>query len=177
MDFRLSEEQEMLRQTVRDFANDVLKPRAAQIDESGEFPFDTVKKAAELGLMGVAIPEEWGGAGMDYLSYAIAIEEVSKVCATTGVILSVNNSLVCDPLKKFANDEQKDVSKLPLLGHIPIIGELFKSRSFQERKTELAVFVTPRLVDPLSSRVKELSSHMRKRYEEAGDDVGFSLFD
>ena len=177
MDFRLSEEQEMLRQTVRDFANDVLKPRAAQIDESGEFPFDTVKKAAELGLMGVAIPEEWGGAGMDYLSYAIAIEEVSKVCATTGVILSVNNSLVCDPLKKFANDEQKDVSKLPLLGHIPIIGELFKSRSFQERKTELAVFVTPKVVSPNTPRIRQLIDDIKARYRKAKGEVGFGIFD
>ena len=73
--------------------------------------------------------------------------------------------------------EGKDITKVPILGHIPIIGELFKSRQFQERQTELAVFVTPRLVDPLSARVKELSTHMRKRYEEAASDVGFSLFD
>ncbi|MHC4778387.1 MAG: acyl-CoA dehydrogenase [Planctomycetota bacterium] len=114
MDFTLSEEQEMLRQTVREFALEVVKPKAAEIDETGKFPLDTIAKAAELGLMGVAIPDEWGGAGMDYLSYAIAIEEVSRVCATTGVILSVNNSLVCDPLAKFANDEQKKRILTPL---------------------------------------------------------------
>jgi len=114
MDFSLTEEQEMLRQTVRDFAADVVKPRAAEMDETGEFPFDVIKQAAELGLMGVAIPEEYGGAGMDYLCYAIAIEEISRVCATTGVILSVNNSLVCDPLAKFANEEQKKRILTPL---------------------------------------------------------------
>lgn len=73
--------------------------------------------------------------------------------------------------------EGKDVVKIPVLGHIPIIGELFKSRQFQENKTELAVFVTPRLIDPLSERVSELSRHMRKRFDEAEDEVGFSLFD
>lgn len=73
--------------------------------------------------------------------------------------------------------ESKSITKVPILGHIPIIGELFKSRQFQDNQTELAVFVTPRLVDPLSSRVKELSTHMRRRYEEAREDVGFGLFD
>jgi butyryl-CoA dehydrogenase len=114
MDFSLSEEQEMLRQTVRDFAREVVKPKAAEIDETGVFPLDTIQKAAELGLMGVAVPDEYGGAGMDYVSYAIAIEEISRVCATTGVILSVNNSLVCDPLAKFANEEQKKRILTPL---------------------------------------------------------------
>ncbi|MHC4598790.1 MAG: acyl-CoA dehydrogenase [Planctomycetota bacterium] len=114
MDFALSEDQEMLRQTVRDFAQEVVKPKAAEIDETGVFPLDTIQKAAELGLMGVAVPDEYGGAGMDYLCYAIAIEEISRVCATTGVILSVNNSLVCDPLAKFANEEQKKRILTPL---------------------------------------------------------------
>ncbi len=73
--------------------------------------------------------------------------------------------------------EGKDITKVPILGHIPIIGELFKSRQFQQRKTELAVFVTPRLIDPVSKRVKELSEHMRRRYDEAEEEVSFSLFD
>jgi butyryl-CoA dehydrogenase len=114
MDFTLTEDQQMLRETVRSFAQEVVKPRAAKIDETGEFPYDIVKKAAELGLMGVAVPPELGGAGMDYLCYAMVIEEVSRVCATTGVILSVNNSLVCDPLKAFANEEQKKRILAPL---------------------------------------------------------------
>jgi butyryl-CoA dehydrogenase len=114
MDFTFTEDQQMLRETVRTFAQDVLKPRAAKLDETGEFPHDIVKKAAELGLMGVTVPSEYGGAGMDYLCYAIAIEEVSRVCATTGVILSVNNSLVCDPLKAFCNEEQKKRILAPL---------------------------------------------------------------
>lgn len=73
--------------------------------------------------------------------------------------------------------EGKDITKIPILGHIPIIGELFKSRQFQERKTELAIFVTPRVVDPVSERIEELSRHFRERYKEAEDEVGFSLFD
>jgi len=107
MEIELSEEQELLRETVRRFAREVVAPRAKQIDASGEFPLATFRQAAELGLAGVCVPEELGGAGMEMIAYCVAIEEISKVCASTGVILSVNNSLVCDPLLRFANDEQK----------------------------------------------------------------------
>src|SRR5262245_56097274 len=94
MHIELSEEQVLLRDTVRRFAAEVVKPRAKEIDESGEFPRDYFDKAAELGLGGVAIPEQYGGSGMDTISYCLVIEEISRVCATSGVILSVNNSLV-----------------------------------------------------------------------------------
>jgi butyryl-CoA dehydrogenase len=114
MDFKLSEEQEVLQKMVRDFAEKEVKPRAAEVDRTHAFPHDTVAKAAELGLMGVAVPDQWGGAGMDYISYAIAIEEVSRACATTGVVLSVNNSLVCDPLKRFGTDAQRERFLTPL---------------------------------------------------------------
>jgi len=114
MDFKLTEEQEMLQKMVRDFAEKEVKPLAAEIDNSHEFPMETVRKAAELGLMGVAVPEEWGGAGMDYVSYVLAIQEVSRACGTTGVILSVNNSLVCDPLERYAGDELKKRILTPL---------------------------------------------------------------
>ena len=107
MKIELLEEQRLLRDTVRRFAEEVVAPRAREIDESGEFPRDTFARAAELGLAGVAVPEEYGGAGMDNLAYCLAIEEVSRACASTGVILSVNNSLVCDPLLKFGTEEQK----------------------------------------------------------------------
>ena len=103
MKIELLEEQRMLRDTVRRFADEVVAPRAREIDESGEFPMGFFKQAAELGLGGVAVPEEYGGAGMDNLAYCLVIEEVSRACASSGVILSVNNSLVCDPLLKFGN--------------------------------------------------------------------------
>jgi butyryl-CoA dehydrogenase len=114
MEIELNPEQKLLRDTVRQFAEEVVKPRAKEIDESGEFPRGFYDQAGELGLAGVAVPEEHGGAGMDPLSYTLVIEEVSRVCATSGVILSVNNSLVCDPILKFGNDEQKKEFLTPL---------------------------------------------------------------
>ncbi len=114
MQIRLNEEQQLLRETVRRFADEVVAPRAREIDESGEFPRDYFDQAAELGLGGVAVPEEYGGAGMDTLSYCLVIEEISRVCATSGVILSVNNSLVCDPILQFGNEEQKKTFLAPL---------------------------------------------------------------
>jgi len=103
----LTDEQRMLEQTVREFAQAEVKPLARHLDETGEFPRETFRKAAELGLTGVALPEEYGGAGFDQVSYAIVIEEISRVCASTGVILSVQNSLYCDPLFRYGTDEQK----------------------------------------------------------------------
>ena len=108
MNFELSDEQEILRKMVCDFAEAEVKPRARELDESGHFPRDIFQKAAELGLTGVAIPESAGGAGFDHVAYAIVIEEVSRCCASTGVILSVQNSLYCDPLHRFGTPEQKD---------------------------------------------------------------------
>jgi butyryl-CoA dehydrogenase len=114
MKIELLEEQKLLRDTVRRFAAEVVAPRAREIDESGEFPRDFFRQAAELGLAGVAVPEQYGGAGMDNLAYCLVIEEISRACATSGVILSVNNSLVCDPLLKFGNEEQKKRWLTPL---------------------------------------------------------------
>lgn len=96
------------------FADNRVKPGAAERDRTHEFPVNILKECAELGFMGVTVPEEWGGAGMDYLSYAIMMEEISRACASTGVILSVNNSLVCDPLMKFGTDAQKEKYVKPL---------------------------------------------------------------
>jgi butyryl-CoA dehydrogenase len=114
MEIELNDEQNLLRDTVRRFAEEVVKPRAKEIDETGEFPRGFFDQAGELGLAGVAVPEEHGGAGMDALAYALVIEEVSRVCATSGVILSVNNSLVCDPILKWGNAEQKKEFLTPL---------------------------------------------------------------
>ena len=114
MKIQLLEEQNLLRDTVRRFADEVVAPRAREIDESGEFPRDFFDRAAELGLAGVAVPEEYGGAGMDTISYCLAIEEISRACASSGVILSVNNSLVCDPLLKYGSEAQKREWLTPL---------------------------------------------------------------
>src|SRR6266511_5991544 len=107
MNFDLTEDQALLQSTVRQFAQEIVRPGAARIDQSGEFPRDTFREAGKLGLAGVSVPVEHGGSGMDTISYSIVIEEISRVCANTGVILSVNNSLVCDPIKKYGNEDQK----------------------------------------------------------------------
>jgi butyryl-CoA dehydrogenase len=112
--FDLPEDAQSVREMVRDFAESEIRPIAAQLDETHEFPAETTKKMAELGLLGMFVPEEWGGAGMSYLAYVVAIEELSRVCASHGVIASVNNSLVCFPLLQYANDAQKKRWLVPL---------------------------------------------------------------
>jgi butyryl-CoA dehydrogenase len=107
MDFELTADQSLLRSAVREFAEEVVAPGAARIDQTGEFPRGVFAEAGKLGLAGVAVSVEHGGSGMDTVSYAIVIEEISRACANTGVILSVNNSLVCDPIEKFGNVDQK----------------------------------------------------------------------
>jgi len=107
MDFELTEEQKAIRDLAREFAQKEIAPIAAKIDETGEFPMETVKKMGELGLMGIDIPQEYGGAGLDAVSYVLAIEEISKVCASHGTITSVNNSLYCYGINKFGTVEQK----------------------------------------------------------------------
>jgi butyryl-CoA dehydrogenase len=107
MDLDLTEDQSLLRSAVREFAEGVVRPRAAAIDQSGQFPKDLFREAGKLGLTGVSVSVEHGGAGMDVVAYSIVIEEISRACANLGVILSVNNSLVCDPIEKFGNADQK----------------------------------------------------------------------
>jgi butyryl-CoA dehydrogenase len=107
MNLELTEEQQLLQKTVREFAESEVKPLAKELDETGRFPRDTFKKAAELGLTGVALPEAEGGAGFDHVAYSIVIEEISRCCASTGVILSVQNSLYCDPIHRFGTEEQR----------------------------------------------------------------------
>lgn len=103
----LSSEHKMLRDAARDFAQKEIAPIAAELDESGEFPHKTMKKMGELGFMGIEIPEEYGGAGMDALAYVLALEEICKVDASHGVIMSVNNSLYCHGILKFGTEEQR----------------------------------------------------------------------
>src|ERR1700761_9561119 len=97
------ESKKLLIEQVAAFAKTQIAPKAKHNDETGEFPKETVKQLAEMGLMGMMVPEQYGGAGMDVVSYAMAMEEVSSACASTGVIMSVNNSLVCSPLLEFGN--------------------------------------------------------------------------
>jgi len=103
----LTDEQRQVRDLCRQFADEELKPNARKWDVEHHFPREAVRKLGEMGLLGVAVPAEWGGAGMDNVCYAVAMEEISRGCAGTGVILSVNNSLYCDPVMKFGTDEQK----------------------------------------------------------------------
>ena len=105
MDFALTQDQKMVRDMVREFAVNELEPVAAEIDESREFPTATLRKMAGLGLMGVIIPEEYGGAGMDFTTLAIICEEISRVCASHGVIIAVNNSLCAYPIYHFGTEE------------------------------------------------------------------------
>lgn len=116
MRFELNEEQRLFQEMVRDFAAREVAPLAKQVDEEGIFPQETVKKMGELGLMGVAIPEEYGGAGSDNVCYAIGMEEIARACASTSVIMSVNNSLVADALYKFGSEAQKRRYLIPLAG-------------------------------------------------------------
>jgi alkylation response protein AidB-like acyl-CoA dehydrogenase len=107
MNFELTEEQRMIQEMCQRFAEKEIKPVAAKLDETHEHPADLCQKMGELGLMGIAIPEEYGGAGMDYVSYILAMIQISKGCASTGVIMSVNNSLYCFPVNTFGTHEQK----------------------------------------------------------------------
>lgn len=113
MNLDLTEDQKLLQKSVREFAESEVRPLAKEIDETGRFPRATFQKAAELGLTGVAMPEAEGGAGFDHIAYSIVIEEISRCCASTGVILSVQNSLYCDPIHRFGTEEQKRKFLLP----------------------------------------------------------------
>ena len=114
MDFVLDKKHEMARQLFRDFAINEVKPLAQEIDETEEFPAETVAKMAKLGFLGIPIPKEYGGQGCDILTYIMAVEEISKVCGTTGVILSAHTSLCCDPILTYGTEEQKQKFLVPL---------------------------------------------------------------
>lgn len=107
MDYLLSEEQKMLKEMVSKFAKEKIAPIASENERNHRFPSEIICEAGELGLMGIAYPTEYGGAGMDFVSYFLAIEEISRWCASTGVIISAHSSLVCDPIYRFGTEEQK----------------------------------------------------------------------
>ncbi len=107
MRVELTDEQRMIQDLAREFAEKEVKPVAEACDREGRFPHETVKRMGELGLMGIAIPEAYGGSGAGTVAYVLAVEEIAKVCASHAVIMSVNNSLFCDPVYKFGTEEQK----------------------------------------------------------------------
>lgn len=114
MDFTLSKEHEMARALFREFAEKEVKPLAQEVDENEEFPRETVAKMAKLGFLGIPVPKEYGGQGCDPLTYAMCVEELSKVCGTTGVIVSAHTSLCCDPIQTYGTEEQKQKFLVPL---------------------------------------------------------------
>lgn len=109
MDFDLNEEQLLVQQTAREFAEKVLAPGVIERDDKMIYPTEQIKELSELGFMGMMVPEKWGGAGLDAVSYCLAIEEISKVEAATGVVMSINNSLVCQLMMDWATDDQKEM--------------------------------------------------------------------
>ncbi len=112
--FPLSDEHKMILDAARDFAQKEIAPIAAEFDESGEFPKKTMKMMGQMGFMGIEVPEEYGGAGMDTLAYVLALEEISKADASHGTIMSVNNSLFCHGIMKFGTEEQKQKFVVPV---------------------------------------------------------------
>ena len=114
MDFQLSKEHEMARSLFKDFAEKEVKPLAIEVDDTHEFPRETVSKMQKLGFMGIPIPKEYGGQGCDPLTYVMCVEELAKVCGTTSVIVSAHTSLCCDPIMTFGTEEQKQKYLVPL---------------------------------------------------------------
>ncbi|MFQ5895901.1 MAG: acyl-CoA dehydrogenase family protein [Nitrospinota bacterium] len=114
MDVELTEGQRLIQRTAREFAERELLPRAAELDRREEFPADLVKRLGELGFMGMMVPEAYGGAGVDTVSYVLAMEEISRACASTGAIMTVNNSLVCAPILEFGSAAQRETALPPL---------------------------------------------------------------
>jgi len=121
MKLELTDQQKMIQKMVREFADKEVAPIASELDEKGEYPTKTLEKMAKLGLLGIIIPSEYGGAGLDTISYSIVVEEISKKCASTGVITSVHNSLTAWPIMKYGNEEQKK-KYLPILARGEKIG-------------------------------------------------------
>ena len=114
MDFTLDKKHEMARSLFREFAENEVKPLAQEVDETEEFPVENVKKMQKLGFMGIPVPKEYGGQGCDPLTYVMCVEELSKVCATTGVIVSAHTSLCIDPIMTYGTEDQKQKYVKPL---------------------------------------------------------------
>src|SRR5437870_12520021 len=107
MRIELTSEQQMIRVMAAEFAQEHVAPIASEIDRDARFPHETIKRMGELGLLGIMVPEAWGGGGADTVSYVVALEEIARACASYAVVMSVNNSLYCDPGWKYGNDQQR----------------------------------------------------------------------
>lgn len=144
MDFKLSEEHQLIRASVREFCQKYVEPAADEIDQQARFPEDIIKKLAEQDWLGIPYPEEYGGAGSDYLSYIIVVEELSRACAATGFTLECHTSLACYPLFKFGTEEQKKTYLLPLCN-----GEFLGSFALTEpgAGTDVAAGTTTAVLD------------------------------
>src|SRR5512140_2462240 len=114
MDFELTEDQRILQSSLRDFVQKEVRPLAIRIDEEHHIPDDLVDKMCQMGLLGSYVPETYGGSGMDVLSYALVVEEVSKACASSGILISAHTSLACDPINQSGTDSQKQKYLTPL---------------------------------------------------------------
>jgi butyryl-CoA dehydrogenase len=114
MAYQLNEEQRMIKAMVREFSREVILPTAAERDRTGEFPFESIKRMGELGLMGMNVPSEYNGAGVDTVSYSVALQEIAYACASTAVIMSVHNSVACGPIYLFGSDHLKEKYLKPL---------------------------------------------------------------
>ncbi|MDX1570477.1 MAG: acyl-CoA dehydrogenase family protein, partial [Xanthomonadales bacterium] len=114
MDFKFSDEQQMIRDAARDFAQSEIAPIAAEYDQSGEFPLHTIQKMGELGLMGIEVPDAYGGASLDTIGYVLALKEISAADAAHGTIMSVNNSLYANGLMKYGTEEQRQTFLKPV---------------------------------------------------------------
>src|SRR5206468_11480154 len=116
MRIELTDEQAMVRDMAREFAQEHIAPIASEIDRDARFPHETIKRMGELGLLGIVVPEAWGGGGADTVSYVVALEEIARACASHAVVMSVNNSLYCDPVWKYGTDEQRARFLAPVAG-------------------------------------------------------------
>ena len=120
MNTELGDEQKMIQAVAREFAEKAVRPIASDIDREARFPRETVRRMGELGLMGIAIPEAYGGSGGDSVAYAVAVEEVAKACASHAAIMSVNNSLYCDPVLTFGTEAQKQRFLVPFASGVDL---------------------------------------------------------
>src|SRR5258706_11808444 len=123
MEFDLNQEQKMYQRAVRDFCEGEIKPYAAEVDQTGELHWDAIRKMPELGLTGLQVPEEFGGAALDTISAAIAIEELGRACGSTGLSVSAHNGLFCAPITRWGSAAQKD-KYLPRLTSGEVLGSL-----------------------------------------------------
>lgn len=132
MDFSLTKQENLFLQMIREFAENEVKPLAAEIDEQERFPMETVEKMAKIGIMGIPIPKQYGGQGGTTQMYSMAVEELSRVCATTGVVVSAHTSLCAEPILMFGTEEQKINIFLSLLQENGLVLLVLQSQMLEQ---------------------------------------------